>query len=169
MPSPSSPPSAPVLPTPSASLVTASPLPSVAGVPVCGAGQLRLSVQEADRGAGQAHQRIVLTNRGAACTLRGHPGVSFVDTAGRLLGSPAGQSAGAVRRVPLAPGRSAVAVLTYSNAGAYPDSTCRPTVADRLRVYPPGSKAPLLVKDPVLVCAAPGSDQLHIGPVELSS
>lgn len=135
-------------------------------MPVCGAAQLRLSVQDADRGAGQAHQRLVLTNRGGACTLHGYPGVSFVDGQGRILGSPAGQSPGAVRRVLVAPGRSVFAVLTYSNAGAFPDSTCRPTEADRVRVYPPGSKVALFVKDAVLVCAAPGSDQLHIGPVQ---
>jgi hypothetical protein len=163
------------VPSPSASAVAspstpppvvASPSAPAVGLPVCGAAQLRLSVQDADSGAGQSHQRLLLTNRGGACTLHGYPGVSFVDAQGRTLGSPAGKSSGAVRRVRIAPGRSVFAVLTYSNAGAFPDSTCRPTEADRVRVYPPGSKVALFEKDAVLVCAAPGSEQLHIGPLQ---
>lgn len=120
---------------------------------------------EGDGGAGQFHQPLVLTNRGGPCSLLGYPGVSFVDGAGRLLGSPADESTGPVRRVLLVPGGSATAVLTYSNAGAFPDSTCRPQQADRVRVYPPGDRVALLVADPILVCSAPGSGQLHIGPV----
>src|SRR5213076_519290 len=121
-------------PTPSASAV----------VLVCSSGQLRLSVQEGDSGAGQSHQRLVLTNGGARCSLHGYPGVSFVDAAGRQLGSPAGQSPGQVRRVFLAPGKAAAATLTYSNAGAFPDSSCRPQQANRVRVYPPGERVALL-------------------------
>jgi hypothetical protein len=172
-PSESSPSPEPVATTtaPSAppSTAPASAAPTAAATPVCTAAQLRLTTVNADSGAGQFHQRIVLTNRAAACTLQGYPGVSFVDAQGNTLGSPAAKSGGAVRRVLLDPGGTAVAVLTYANAGAFPDSTCRPTTADRLRVYPPGSTVALLVKDPVLVCAASGSDQLHIGPIEVSS
>jgi len=92
--------------------------------------------------------------------------VSFVDASGRLLGSPAAMSEGAVRRVLLAPGSSAFALLSYSNARAFPDSTCRPQRADRIRVYAPGERTALLAKDPIVVCAAPGSEQLRIGPVQ---
>jgi hypothetical protein len=164
--SPSPTPLATTVSPPASPTLVASATPSPAAiVPVCGAAQLRLTVEEADSGAGQFHQRVVLTNRGGPCTLHGYPGVSFVDAQGRTLGDPAAKSPGTVRRVLLTPGRSAVALLTYANAGAFPDSTCRPTDADRLRVYPPGSRVALLVEDKVLVCAAPGSRQLHIGPV----
>lgn len=168
-PSPVEPPSP--LPSPSASpsanpspLVSASP--AALAIPRCVTGQLRLTVLAADSGAGQAHQRVVLTNNGARCSLLGYPGASFVDVAGRTLGSPATKSETTVRRVTLDSTRSAVAVLTYSNAGAYPDSSCAPQEASRLRIYPPGDRVALLVKDPILVCSLPGSDQLHIGPLE---
>lgn len=128
--------------------------------------QLRLSVRDADSGAGQAHQQVILTNRGGRCTLLGYPGLSFVDATGQMLGSSADESPATVRRVTLAPGAAAAAILTASNAHAYPDSACRPQQASRLRVYPPGDRAALLVADPVVVCAATGSKQLHIAPLE---
>lgn len=141
---------------------TTSPGPAV---PFCATTQLRLSVEESDAGAGQFHQHLILTNRGARCSLHGYPGVSFVDAQGRLLGNPAAQSPAPVRRVFLDSGAAASAVLTYSNAGAFPDSSCRPQHADRVRVYPPGQRAALLAADPILVCSAPGSGQLHVGPL----
>jgi len=164
-------------PTPSevspTSLVSATPTlapgptaPVAAAVPRCTTAQLRLTIEDGDGGAGQFHQPLLLVNRGPRCSLLGFPGVSFVDSAGRTLGSPAEHSTGPVRRVLLAPGRAATAVLTYSNAGAYPDSSCHPVQADRVRVYPPGDRDPLLVADPILICSATGSGQLHIGPVE---
>jgi hypothetical protein len=119
-----------------------------------------------DSGAGQFHQRLVLTNNADTCTLHGYPGVSFVDAAGQLLGSPAAESKATVRRETLKTGGAVFAVLTYSNAQAYPDSTCRAKQADRVRVYPPGERQPLFAADPILVCSAPGSGQLHIGPIE---
>jgi hypothetical protein len=76
---------------------------------------------------------------------------------------------GTVRRVSLLTGGAASAVLTYSNAGAFPDSVCRPKQASRVRVYPPGDRTALLVSDPVLVCSAHGSGQLHIDPMEPGS
>ncbi|GAC1608343.1 MAG: DUF4232 domain-containing protein [Mycobacteriales bacterium] len=155
-------------PTPSPTPTTTATPPDVA-TPValggCTSAQLRLSAENGDSGAGQFHQGLVLTNRGPRCALQGYPGVSFVDRAGRTLGSPAAVSTATVRRVVLEPGRAATALLTYSNAGAYPDSSCRPVQADRVRVYPPGQRSPLLVADPILVCSATGAGQLHIGPV----
>jgi ABC-type transport system substrate-binding protein len=155
-PSPTAPPST----TPS----TATTPPTA--LPVCTSGQLRLSVEAGDSGAGQFHQRLVLTNSAGTCTLHGYPGVSFVDAAGQLLGSPAAESKATVRRETLKTGGAVFAVLTYSNAQAYPDSTCRAKQADRVRVYPPGERQPLFAPDPILVCSAPGSGQLHIGPIE---
>ena len=154
---------------------TASPLPSPTPSPSspasppgpapCTAGQLRLSVQDADSGAGQAHQRVVLRSPDA-CELQGYPGVSFLDRAGRQLGSPADRNAAPTPRLVLGSGRVVSAVLTISNAGAYPDSRCRPQQATTLRVYPPGLRTPLSVPDQVVVCSSTGSGQLHIGPLQ---
>jgi hypothetical protein len=136
---------------------------------VCRSAQLRLSIGSTEGGAGQFHQRLVLTNRGALCSLHGYPGVSFLGEDGGQLGDPAAMNQASVRRVFLPPGKSASAVLTYSNAGAFPDSSCRPEQANRVRVYPPGERAALLAADSVLVCSAHGSGQLHIDPVEPGS
>jgi hypothetical protein len=138
-------------------------------LPVCRSASLRLSLGRTDGGAGQFHQPLILTNRGAPCTLHGYPGVSFLDAAGRQLGSPAEMTPAPVKRILLPTGGSASAVLAYSNAEAYPDSTCRPAEAARVRVYPPGERVPLTVPDEVLVCAAPGSHQLHIEPMVAGS
>lgn len=143
----------------------ASPSPARAANPPCATASLRLTIGSTDSGAGQSHQQLVLTNRGAGCSLRGYPGVSFLDAAGRQLGSPAQASGRPIGQVLLAPGGRAVAVLTYSNAGAYPDSTCRPAQASQVRVYPPNQLAALTAPDPILVCSAPGSGQLRIDPV----
>jgi hypothetical protein len=154
-------------PAASPSAAPAATVPAAAAAPVvCGAAQLSLTVVQGDSGAGQAHQQLVLKNKGATCTLHGYPGVSFIDAAGHLLGSPAAQSASGVRRVTLGAGGAAAALLTYSNAEAYADSRCRPQQASRVRVYPPGSKASLLAADAITVCSASDSGQLHIGAME---
>ena len=143
-----------------------SPVATAAAPVVCAAAHLRLSVVQADSGAGQSHQQLVLRNSGDACTLHGYPGVSFVDANGRLMGSPAAESPATVRRVSLAHDGAAAALLTYSNADAYADSSCRPQQASRVRLYPPGLKASLLAADPIEVCTAVHSGQLHIGAME---
>lgn len=157
----SSPPAATTAPAPGP-----SPVVTTTTTPVCATAQLRLVVRDGDGGAGQFHQPLVLVNTGPRCSMHGYPGVSFVGAAGRQLGSPAAQTSAQVRRVFLAPQARASAVLTYSNAEAYPDSTCRPQQAARVRVYPPGSRVALEASDPLLVCSAPGSGQLHIGPMQ---
>ena len=107
----------PLPPATSAASASASP-----ATQLCTTAQLRLSVHESDAGAGQFHQRLVLTNGGARCSLQGYPGVSFLDAAGHQLGSPAARGTAPPRQVFLDSGTSAAAVLTYANAGACPDA-----------------------------------------------
>jgi hypothetical protein len=166
----SSPPVTPLSPSPVSPAATEisspSPVATAAAPIVCAAADLTLSVVQADSGAGQSHQQLVLRNHGRTCTLHGYPGVSFVDAAGHLMGSPAAESPATVRRVTLVHRAAAAALLTYSNAEAFADSTCRPEQASRVRLYPPGSKASLLAADAIAVCTATHSGQLHIGAVE---
>jgi hypothetical protein len=143
--------------------VTAEPT-----TPVCATAQLGLSVSQGDAGAGQFHQQLLLKNSGPRCSLHGYPGVSFLDAADHQLGSPAAESSGPVTRVFLGPGATAFATLTYSNAAAYPDSSCRPKQASRVRVYPPGERQALVAADAILVCSAAGSGQLHVGALQSS-
>jgi hypothetical protein len=151
-------------PTPSA-VPTLSSTPSAAASTVCRSSQLRLSIGSTEGGAGQVHQDLVLTNHGAACSLHGYPGVSFLDAAGQQVGDAAAMNPGKVSRVQLAAGGHAVAVLSYSNSGAYPAARCRPKQASTVRVYPPGERVALTAPDSVVVCSATGIAQLHVDPV----
>jgi hypothetical protein len=86
------------------------------------------------------------------CTLRGYPGVSFVDAHGRQLGIPAEREGPAGTTVALRPGEAAGALLTLVDVGVYPRSACRPARATGLRVYPPDQTAALDVAHPLRVC-----------------
>jgi hypothetical protein len=59
-----------------------------------------------------------------------------------------------------------MATLSIATAANYPDSVCRPQQASRVRVYPPGQRAFLTAVDPVAVCSAPRTGQLHVEPVQ---
>ena len=156
---------APASPSPAASPV-ASASPSVIALPFCRTSQLRLSIGGSEGAAGTQYQPLVLTNQGGTCTLHGYPGVSFLDSSGRQIGSPAEMRRAATPRVVLRPGGRAIATLSIATAANYADSVCRPQQAARVRVYPPGQRAALTAADPVAVCAAPGTGQLHIEPVQ---
>lgn len=93
---------------------------------------------------------LVLTNTGAtSCTLQGWPGVSFVGGGdGAQIGAAATQDqASAHPTVTLAPGQAAVAPLKIGQAGNYSSADCGPRTPDGFRVYPPGSKQSLFVRD----------------------
>jgi hypothetical protein len=97
----------------------------------------------------QQRVSIVLTNTGSgACTVQGWPGVSFV---GGGNGTQIGAAATLDRNVPhptvtLQPGSSAQAYTDVLAAATADPAACKPTPADGLRVYPPGSKQSLFIK-----------------------
>ena len=117
--------------------------------------------------AGSTYYALKLTNLSAhACTLRGYPGISARALGGRELGSAASRNpAHPSRRVALAPGATATAVLQITDAHNFPPATCRPVTAARLRVYLPGATASRLVPFPFLACARPGPVYLHVEAV----
>lgn len=93
---------------------------------------------------------IALTNTGEhSCTLQGWPGVSLVgDGNGTQLGAPATLDRSSPHpTITLAPNAVARAALNIVQAAAIPSSSCRPQTADGFRVYPPGEKAGLFIKD----------------------
>src|SRR5690242_2820013 len=119
-----------------------------------------------DGAAGSVYYRLVFTNlSGRACTLRGYPGVSAVDLAGRRIGSPAGRTPSRVRAVTLATGGTANAVLRIVQVANYPPARCRPTTAAGLRVYPPNQRASKVVPFPLRACARAGVAYLTVGTV----
>ena len=124
-----------------------------------------------DNAAGSTYFKLELTNlSGRRCVLRGYPGVSAVDLAGRQLGSAAGRNAQTrPSTVSLAPGRTAAAVLQVAHAGVYPTARCRPVTAAGLRVYPPNQKGSKVVPFPFRACSRAGPVYLHVQPVKAAS
>lgn len=121
------------------------------GSSACATSSLAGSIEAGSGGAaGSTYVHLVLRNTGSAtCTLQGWPGVSFVgDTDGTQLGNAASQDrASAHPTVTLAAGQQAVAPLKITNAENYPAGECDPVSPDGFRVYPPGSKQSLFIKD----------------------
>ncbi|HKU30212.1 MAG TPA: DUF4232 domain-containing protein [Arthrobacter sp.] len=153
--------------TPSASS-SASPTTSVAGSPssspstpvaggpgLCKAASLTASLDSKGGGAaGSVYMKLIVTNSGTdSCVLSGYPGVS-------LTASPTGDPIGAaatrdnsvpVTDVVLAPGKTGVAQLRYTQAGNYPD--CTRTPAAGYRIYPPEDTASLFVAQQQDACS----------------
>lgn len=100
--------------------------------------------------AGSVIVHLVLENTGSTtCTVQGWPGVSFVGGGtGKQIGAAATQEKNAPHpTVTLAPGKTAVAPLKIVRAENYPSGGCSAKTPDGFRVYPPGSKQSLFVKD----------------------
>jgi len=151
---PSKSPGAPSHTAPSLSAATAPP-----GRPPCPTSALRVSVS-ASQGvaAGSSYYPIVFTNiSGAACTLYGYPGVSFVAAAGgSQIGIPATENPAHPRQlITLAPGQAGHAELQVVNAENYPPANCGMVTAHWLKVYPPNQTAPLYASFSAQACAKP--------------
>jgi hypothetical protein len=127
--------------------------------PPCPTSALRVSVS-ASQGvaAGSSYYPIVFTNiSGAACTLYGYPGVSFVAGAGgSQIGIPATENPAHPRQlITLAPGQAGHAELQVVNAENYPQANCGMVAAHWLRVYPPNQTAPLYASFSAQACTKP--------------
>ncbi len=143
--------------------------PHVAGPPPCPTSDLQVRLGASNGAAGSTYLPIVFTNTGTtSCTLYGYPGVSLAG------GSPSAQIGAAAARNPspapttvtLAPGGSANAVLQVTVAGNYPATTCDPTAASTLVVYPPNQTASVSIPFSTTGCAAHGVDILHVSVVQ---
>ena len=117
----------------------------------CATSDLTGSIEAGSGGAaGSVDVHLVLTNTGSTtCTLQGWPGVSFVGGGtGTQIGAAATQEQGSANpTVTLTPGQAAVAPLKIGQAGNYSAADCDAVTPDGFRVYPPGSKQSLFVKD----------------------
>jgi len=130
-----------------------------AGPPPCPTSTLRVSVSASQgAAAGSSYYPIVFTNiSGAACTLYGYPGVSFVAApGGSQIGIPATENPAHPRQlITLAPGQAGHAELQVVNAENYPPANCGMVTAHWLRVYPPNQTAPLYASFTAQACAKP--------------
>ena len=117
--------------------------------------------------AGHYELRIVLENEGAEpCVLQGWPGASFVgDDDGTQLGAAATLDRSSPHEpVTLAPGSAAQASVLVANAQNYGEG-CAEETADGLRVYPPGEKRSLFVRNDELTlvaCTNPDVELLEV-------
>jgi uncharacterized protein DUF4232 len=131
---------------------------------------MTLDSNQADAAAGSTYYPIDFTNTSAdACDLGGYPGVSFVtvaDATGRQLGAAAQRNPqfGSLV-VRLDPGSHAHAWLQVAQAGNYPASSCSPTTARGLRVYPPDQRRAGYIEQDFPACAMTSAQVLTIMPV----
>jgi hypothetical protein len=147
--SPSSAPSAPASPTDS---------PAPPGPGPCPTRSLQVKLGVSQGTAGSVYTTIVFTNiSNVTCTLYGYPGVSL-QTARPLqqIGKPAKENPATPRKlVTLQPQTAANALLRIVDAGNYPASTCGPTTAHYLQVYPPNQTTPAYIKYRTQGCSKP--------------
>ncbi|MFI0941649.1 DUF4232 domain-containing protein [Streptomyces sp. NPDC021020] len=121
---------------------------SGSATPMCAASQLTASLGGSDGAAGSVYRYLLLTNHSATtCHLTGYPGVSVLDASGKQIGAPADRSPMDYAAVVLRPGEAASDTLRTANHLG----TCRPTSA-KVRVYPPGSRASLVVAGELTIC-----------------
>ncbi|MEU3190222.1 DUF4232 domain-containing protein [Streptomyces sp. NPDC006992] len=109
----------------------------------CGTGDLKASFGDNHPGAGQENFALVLTNRSDdTCTVRGYPGLAFVNDAGEQVSFDPHRTGGKVRTVELKPGKSAWAPLSYTNPKMTNVTTVTPSAA---KVTPPDERGSLRV------------------------
>ena len=132
--------------------------PAQAGPGPCPTRSLQVKLGVSQGTAGSVYTTIVFTNNSnVTCTLYGYPGVSL-QTARPLhqIGKPAKENPATPRKlVTLQPQTSANALLRIVDAGNYPASTCGPTTAHYLQVYPPNQTAPAYIKYNTQGCSKP--------------
>jgi hypothetical protein len=137
----------------------------------CGTAQLDIWLDTSGNGAaGSVYYDLEFTNLGArTCSLGGYPGVSSVDLAGRQIGSAANRNPAVPAKViTLGRGKTAIAYLQITDVANYPSTTCRPTTAAGIRVFPPNQTASQIVPYPFGACARTGVKFLAIENIKAS-
>jgi hypothetical protein len=128
-----------------------------------------LAVSQLDGAAGSAYYPLQFTNLSRhACAMRGFAGVSAVDRNLHQLGRPAGWAhVVPVRTVVLAPGRTAHAILRYSDVTVSTSPGCHPTLRTfELRVYPPGQRHATYAAFDFEACSHAGPVYMDIWPIQ---
>ena len=143
-------------------------LHAAASVATCATSQLRVWYGEpAGAAAGSTYFELEFSNVGTTdCVLDGFPGVSGVTAAGAQLGTSATWNhVIEPSSVILGPGGTAHVVLQVVDVYNYPTSTCEPTEAYGLRVYPPNQTASVVLPFAFEACSKTGPTYLGVDPV----
>ncbi len=145
--------------------------PAVTGTPACATSDLNVTLGPSNGAAGSVEVTIVFTNTsGSTCTLYGYPGVSLVSAPPYTQIGLAAQRSNTtpVQQVTLATGATASADLRVVDALNFGSSTCSPTKAAFLRVFPPNQTAPVYLADTSQTCSQP-VQTLFISAVQAGS
>ena len=123
----------------------------------CANGNLNVTLGPSSGYAGGVYQTIVFTNTsGTTCTLFGYPGVSLVSASHAQIGLAAQRASTVpVKLITLATGAAANAVLQIVDALNFGASTCSPTQAAFLRIFPPNQTVPVYLHYSTQMCAKP--------------
>lgn len=136
----------------------------------CTADHLDIAVAVGDSAAGSVHYTVSFTNTGdSACRLAGYPGVSAVGDDGTQIGKSAQRSGEEAAGTTIAPHGRAEATLTAANiddGGGALGESCKATEASGWRVYAPGSKDSVVVKEDGMIACAGDVDWLTIDSVQ---
>jgi hypothetical protein len=121
---------------------------TAAALPRCHTGDLDAGLQPSAGGgaAGSVYLDLGLTNRAAhPCALYGFPGMTLIDSAGRWLPTTVSRESTRPTLVPLAPGRTAWALVHYTHVPADDETVpCQPSAVG-LAVTPPDETTQLTV------------------------
>jgi hypothetical protein len=149
----------------------ASPSSPAAGPAPCPTSSLQVKQGVAQGYAGGAYVVIDFTNSsGKTCTLYGYPGVSLVSgPPHEQIGLAAKRSTSTPEKLlTLTPGATAHALLQIVDALNYPPSSCGPTKATALKIYPPNQTVPVYLPNTSNGCTRP-VQIMNIGTVQPGS
>ena len=145
---------APATPEPTGTAPTSTGTPTPV-VPPCPTSALHVSMGPGNGAAGSTYYPLDFVNAsGAACTLFGYPGVSFVTGVG---GAQIGRAASrnpvlASESVTIPVGGVAHTTLQVVNAENFPRAECHLVTAHWLKIYPPNQTEPLYLSFTAPAC-----------------
>lgn len=140
-------PTSPSLSTSASAPTSSTPAPTSNApglVATCLTSQLRLTSGQSQGTVGSIYATFHLTNTaGTPCSMRGFPGVSLLDDAGKIVGQPATRDGSEGPSVRLGPNQRAQFIL---RVGAATRTGCDvPRPSSQVLVYPPDQTAPLRI------------------------
>ena len=140
---------------------------------LCEVGDLAVTVEYVDAGAGTVHHALRFTNSGTStCEIQGFAGVSYVGgDDGHQIGRPAEREGDKGAAITLRPGGQAWAPLAAPRTENYDSATCRPEEARGLRIYPPQEYDSMFVRLSATACANPDlpGEQLKVKTLQQGS
>jgi hypothetical protein len=132
----------------------------VVGPAGCTSNHLALQQGTSQGAAGSTIVQYILRNAGTApCTLLGFPGVSFLDSTGKQLGSAATRQGAASTVFTVQPGQVASFAVQIAIAGCATSAVQSQTI----RVFPPNNTGALEAPGSYPICTAPSVTAVQNG------